>query len=1195
MDHRIAIKLFGPFEVRLDGVPVRMPTRKVELILALLAIDPGVALSRSTLAGLIWPGQPDPQARASLRQAIFRLKTALEASDALEVTSGWIRLRQDRVARDIDALRDGTAPEALPTGTPLEGLSGYEIEIEDRLDTARAELRARLLHWLEGAQARALGARRFADVETLARRHLLLDGYDEGALRMLMTALWRQGRRNAALDVFRDASQRIRADLSVSVDPATATLYHDIRAQPAAPKEPRDPRPAHARIAPDTVPADPPAEPALPHLKHLAVMHVVSDRLLAALRNRDPEDAEAASRAASDAIERVLRREGGVVAGRAGHRLSCVFGADRPSESPALSAALAAFEIARLDCAVGLDAARALVGGETANYPAAHLAQVLSEAAAPGEVRLTDTVAEACRGAFVLERQAPAGEDDVATWRLTGEVLSRGGFDIRKARGLTPLVGREPEVDALLSVATAAGSRAVAVTGEAGIGKSRLVHDCLTRLRPEHLLRVQFLANEIGGGIGRFAPVLESLLPADGAGDPRSALDAATPDAALRRRIAPAEAVLAARQPAGPETDVPRGMRLQAVADALLLATQVLAGRDTVLLVEDAQWADDDAALLLDRILRSLDPDCPMVIVTLRPGGALDLSGLPGLRTVGLDPLAEEDSIRLLTLLGREDPGDIAVRSGGVPLFLEEIARAGAALDLPGSLPIPEALTGLLSRRIDALPPHLRRMIEAATVLGAEPADDLLSPLSGLRPEAYEAAIAQLADGDLLFRIRSMPQRVYGFKHALVQEAAYHAIPTPRRKALHAQVVALREDDWRAGDKSLSAMLARHALASAQPAKAVELALCATEQAVARSSYPSAQVMLALALDAVRALEPTPKTRRVEAQILAWQRPLRPFAQTEGLSSNLERSREIATDLGDDRLLVDACLHLSYYASDNGQFCDARAYCDEGAAAAARLADETLLTETAMARARSYFAQTKFGAALTVLEDVGSFWDARRSERGEFAVTRYVFVRHLQACCHAGLGQTSAVLRHMRDLLSAARETGRPVDRFVACLSLGEVLCAGDRAADAAAAFQRAVEIAQTAELEHFVLWARTRDAEHAVTSGAQGDAAPALRRFLRDESGRLSLVFRLSAEAVLLCHAHRGETDLSELADLLARVREVDLPAVELRVLEALARDDPSPRHSWEAAAQAVRSAERYAPCTFSDAEATALSEATP
>ena len=201
MQHRVAINLFGQFEVRLDGVPVRMPTRKVELILALLAIEPDVALSRSTLAGLLWPGQPETQARGSLRQAIFRLKAALDPSDALQVTPGWIKLRGERIERDIDALDHHATAPALPTGTPLEGLSGREDEIEDRLEAARAELRSRLMHWLEEVETAALAARRFADLETLARRHLVLDGYDESALRMLMTALWRQGRRNAALDV----------------------------------------------------------------------------------------------------------------------------------------------------------------------------------------------------------------------------------------------------------------------------------------------------------------------------------------------------------------------------------------------------------------------------------------------------------------------------------------------------------------------------------------------------------------------------------------------------------------------------------------------------------------------------------------------------------------------------------------------------------------------------------------------------------------------------------------------------------------------------------------------------------------------------------------------------------------------------------------------------------------------------------
>ncbi|WP_111431987.1 AAA family ATPase [Rhodobacteraceae bacterium DSL-40] len=1197
MEHQIGINLFGQFEVRLDGIPVRMPTRKVELILALLAIEPDVALSRSTLAGMLWPGQPDAQARASLRQAIFRLKTALDPSDAVEVTSGWIKLRSDRIERDIDALGRGAAASALPIGTPLEGMSGLEPEVEDRLDAARAELRARLMNWLEDAESEALAARRFADLESLARRHLVLDGYDESALRMLMTALWRQGRRNAALDAFRETSQRIRADLSVSVDPSTTALYHEIRARPAVPQDQKRTAVTAERIEPPASPTGPPAKATLPHLRHVAVMHVVSNRLLAALRNRDPEDAEAASRAASDAIERAVRREGGLIAGRAGHRLSCVFGVDRPDESPALSATFAAYEIAGLDCAVGIDAARALIGGESDSFPAAHLAQVLAEAAAPGDALCTDRVAASCSGAFSFAAADPVQTSEakpVVAWRLTGEILSRGSFDIRKARGLTPFVARESEIDEVSALAAQVGPRAVAITGEAGIGKSRFVHETLMRLGPVQLLRVQFHPNELGGGITRFTSVLASLLGGRSADNLVAALDAAIPDATLRRRIAPVEALFAARGALPESGELPRSVRLQAIADALLLAIQFLAGRDSILLVEDAHWADDDGAMLVERMLRSLDGDGPLVIVTMRPGSGLNLSGIAGLGSITLAPLSEAESVRLLALLGHDVTSDITARSGGVPLFLEEIARLGT-MPGDGSQPVPETLAGLLTRRIDALPPHLRRTIEAAAVLGAEPADDLLQPLSGLRPDAYEVAITQLADGDLLFRIRSVPQRVYGFKHALVQEAAYQAIPTNRRKELHTKVVALREDDWRAGDKGLSIMLAHHALASGQPAKAVELALCATEQAVAQSSYPLADKMLGLALKGARTLEPTAENRRLMAKILAWQRPLAwPLSKLEEVDESLAQSEAISRQLGDQHLIADICVQRAYRHTDDGQVAKALAFCDAARAAALAAGSDELVAESALARCQTFTFQGHMGRALSAIASHRNYWDDRKMHRGDLVVTRYVMLQHLLTRAHAALGESRTALDCARDMIEASQATKRPIDKYKTFLAIGEMLSGASRHDAAAEAFKSALTISREMEFRNYVYTAEAQLAELDLKIGASTDGEHTLDRLLAIKAGGLNPIPRLSAEAALLCHRldHGGCNDLSQIKNLLERVREVDLPSVELRILDTLARCDPNGPQGWAAAAKAILAEERYAPCDLPDAEVNALME---
>ncbi|GGL58323.1 AAA family ATPase [Wenxinia marina] len=1196
MEYQVGINLFGQFEARLDGVPVRMPTRKVELILALLAIEPDVALSRSTLAGMLWPGQPDAQARASLRQAIFRLKTTLEPSDALEVTSGWIKLRSNRIARDLDALDHRVAASALPIGTPLEGMSGFEPEVEDRLDAARAELRAHLMNWLEEAESEALAARRFADLESLARRHLVLDGYDESALRMLMTALWRQGRRNAALDVFRETSQRIRADLSVSVDPSTTALYQEIRAQPAASKDQKQTAVTAERIEPPASPTGPPAEATLPHLRHVAVMHVVSDRLLAALRNRDPEDAEAASRAASDAIERAVRREGGLIAGRAGHRLSCVFGVDRPDESPALSATFAAYEIARLDCAVGIDTSRALIGGESDSYPAAHLAQILAEAAAPGDALCTERVAASCCGAFSFTAADPAqtGETEpVPVWRLTGEILSRGSFDIRKARGLTPFVARESEIEEVSTIAAQPGPRAVAITGEAGIGKSRFVHETLMRLGPVNLLRVQFHPNEIGGGIARFASVLASLLGDRFADDPVAALDAAIPDASLRRRIAPAEAVFASRGAAPESVEMPRGVRMQAIADALLVAIRVLAGRDSVLLIEDAHWADDDGALLLERILRSLDRDGPLVIVTMRPGSGLNLSGIAGLRSMTLAPLSEAASVRLLALLGRDVTSDITARSGGVPLFLEEIARLGT-MPSDGSQPVPETLAGLLTRRIDALPPHLRRTIEAAAVLGAEPADDLLQPLSGLRADAYEAAIAELADGDLLFRIRSMPQRVYGFKHALVQEAAYQAIPTKRRKELHTKVVELRENDWRAGDRSLGAMLAEHAAQANMPRAAVDFALASASDASGAGKYALALRTLEIARTSLASLQRHADVKGLELQMLQLRLPIMiAYADPSEFRASLNDALALARDLGESQLDMRLSLHAAfiYQHFDPAKALD---YADSAIKVAKCLSDTSFVREGHVARCQILSFQSKMRAALQAIRPHINAWQDEWTERDEYLVSRYVMNQFLISRSLAALGENQNALMHVRNALEAAERNDHPIDRYIARLSVGDLLTAATRHGEAGAAYRAAVDLAKAQEHTYFQVYAESHLGMTELCTADGDRGAERLGELLALGDAGLHPVSRLEAEAALLCHRldREGGNDLSQIEHLLERVRGVDLPAVELRILETLARCDPNGPQEWATAAKTILAEEGYAPCKLSDDEVNALME---
>ncbi|WP_319531937.1 AAA family ATPase [uncultured Cohaesibacter sp.] len=743
---KLKINLFGMFEARAQGVPLRLPTRRVELILALLALSPDKAISRSYLATLLWPEQEAAQARGSLRQALFRLRGALGADHeaALEATTGWVKLRREAITLDTDAMaEDNASSDAVPDGIPLDGLSGFEPEIEELIDTARADLRRQLCAWHAAAATRAEAEHRYVDLEGHARRQLALEPYDEAALRDLMNALWRQGRRNSALSVFRQTSRRIREDLSVSVETETSSLYAEIRGSGEL-RDEDETQSDQAAMREELKTAE--IEPAVlaesgtspsttennedgpVHLRHLAVIHVRSERLRIALRDPDPESADAASRRAVHDISLVVDREGGEIIGHAGHQLSAVFGARRPDESPALSAALAGFEIAGLDCAVGIHAGASLVGTQSGTFPLVLLAQALSAAAVAGEVRITAEVEASCHGAFEFaEADAVPGEDGTkgaATWRIRREKSARSGFDIRKARGLSNFCGRKEELTVLADVATMGGSRVAVIIGAAGIGKSRLAHEFLNHHEPQTLLRVQFARSGPGGGLSCFAGMLRFLLDIDPERKSPPLSELLPPDLfppEISGKIAPAlGSILGQADQERSWLDLSRGHRFQALADVLLTVMEAFAGSNCVLLVEDAHWADEEAELLLERLVLSLGVASPMLIITRRPGKAESWLGQEHVKALTLRPLAMDDAAGLLETLDlpSSTQATILERSEGVPLFLEELLRAAVsdktllntAEDVTDRLShIPVGLRGILSFRIDALPGPARR------------------------------------------------------------------------------------------------------------------------------------------------------------------------------------------------------------------------------------------------------------------------------------------------------------------------------------------------------------------------------------------------------------------------------------------------------------------------------------------------------
>lgn len=1227
-EDRLAINLFGVFEARAQGIPLRLPTRRVELVLALLALSPGKAISRSYLSALLWPGQESSLARASLRQALFRLRGALgtQHAAALETEAGWVKLRREAVVIDIDAIdEEGAGPGEAPDGLPLDGLSGFEPELEEVIDAARADLRLRLCAWHAAAAKRALAEHRFVDLEAHGRRRLALEPYDEAALRDLMTALWRQGRRNAALLAFQQASQRIREDLSVSVEPETIELFQNIRAS-RDPREESNKAETAGKDSPAAVHGEPPGLPfaervksteegaGLAHLRYLAVIHLASERLRASMIDSDPENAEAAGNRAIRAIEVVIKREGGKIVGRAGHQLSAVFGAYRPDESPALSAALAGFEIAGQDCAVGIHAGAGLVGSQSEAFPLALHAQSLSAMAKSGEVRVTAEVEASCRGAFEFSPAEPLPEESgipaVATWRLRRETSVRSGFDIRKARGLGRFCGRDLELAALTDVAAQSGPRIVAVIGTAGIGKSRLVHEFLKQSPPGTLLRVQFARGEMGGSVACFSNMVRYLLDID-PDQPEPGIEAALPPELatdeLKEWLVPALAgVLGQVELEKPWLALPRHQRFQVLADALLTIIGALAGRDCVLLIEDMHWADEQAVALIERLVRSLDAAGPMLVITRRPASAESWFGQEHVRTLTLQPLGREDAVALLADTGLPSLIRAAVleRCEGVPLFLEEFSRAAisehkdpkdVADTYPGSQPfgfLPPGLLGILSYRIDALSDPARQTLEAAAVLGAEPTDTFLTMLCGLRREAYDVAISELADADLLYRIRMFPKRSYAFKHALIQDAAYQGIPASRRAALHARVVQAHEELGREGDID-DAALAFHAVNGNLLEQAVEFATRAARDAATRSSYAQANRMTDIALQAIAGLPSSERLLRLEADILSWRRALLwPLGQMNRTIDGLERAEAIARDLGDDHKLAEVCIHRAYMHSGDGKPWLGLDFCTKATAAASRIGEKQLLAEAALARCQIHSLQGKMRAALEAIHDHAAAWDDRRHALDGLLVTRYVMMNFLVARAHVALGEGDAGWEHIRRAARTAMETNRPADRYITCRGLADIGAFCRNPEMALKACSTSLEIARRADMPAYVAWAEADLAELKLASGEYKEGMADLQTLLDQDSGMLLRIARIKAKTALACSVpENGNKSVQRLQDVLQEAEAADLPLLRVRLLREIAEQlktaDPVNATDHRNAADEIEATEGYSVANAPDASA--------
>jgi class 3 adenylate cyclase/predicted ATPase len=560
---------------------------------------------------------------------------------------------------------------------------------------------------------------------------------------------------------------------------------------------------------------------------------------------------------------------------------------------------------ARIGAATGLVVVGDLVGsgeaqergvvGETPN-----LAARLQALAEPGTLmiasstrRLTGELFEYHDlGAVALKGFAK----DVSAWQVLGASTAESRFEALRAT-TTPLIGRDEEIDLLMrrwGQAKQGEGRVVLISGEPGIGKSRIAQTVAERISAEPHTRLRYFCS-LHHQDSALYPSIAQLERAAGFRREDTADE----------RLAKLEAVLARATHDLSETvtllsdllSIPTGdrypplnltpqKRKEKTLHAQLAQVEGLAGQQPVLMVwEDVHWSDPTTRESLDLLIDRVATLRVLVVITFRPEFAPPWIGRPHVTMLNLNRLPPRQRAEMIAHVagGRALPKEIVEqivdRTDGVPLFIEEltksviesgvVAEAGDHYQVTWPLTpltIPTSLQASLLARLDRLAP-VRQVAQIAAALGRQFSHELISAAAGMPQEQLDHALEQLVTAELMLRRGIPPDAEYTFKHALVQDAAYSTLLKARRQQIHGKIVITLEQKFPDVVAAQPALLAQHCTDAGLAQKAIGYWLNAGRKSVSRSAVAEAVSQLRRGLELVPALPVTPERQRLELEL----------------------------------------------------------------------------------------------------------------------------------------------------------------------------------------------------------------------------------------------------------------------------------------------------------------------------------------
>jgi class 3 adenylate cyclase/tetratricopeptide (TPR) repeat protein len=908
--------------------------------------------------------------------------------------------------------------------------------------------------------------------------------------RVTYNALKRQfGLDDACLQDLKDeiiAAQRVAVD----EDGTVLVWIGDVTAPPqpvAAPASVRTPAPAQHRaplaytpphLAEKILAACPALEG---ERKQVTVLFADLKGNTELIRDLDPEAGQALLDTALQRMMDAVHRFEGTVNDVAGDGIMAMFGAPIAHEDHALRACYAALamqaamrryadEVRRTHglevlLRVGLNSGGVLVrtiGNDLyMNYSGVglttNLAARMEQLAPPGTIRLTAATLQLVEGAVRVNALGPIPvkglAEPIEVFELVGATPVHRRLQAAVARGLTRFVGRDQELAALTQALERAGAghgQVVALVGEAGVGKSRLVYECLQSPRTQGR-RVLEAASVSYGKATPYFPVLDLLkryAQVDDHDDPRTIRakmtgHVLTLDETLQETLPALLSLLEVLPDDSPfrTLDPPqrRQHTLQALKRVLLRESQV---QPLLLVFEDLHWIDAETQELLDSLVESLPTARLLLLVNYRPEYQHGWGSKTYYTQLRLDPLPPASAEEFLTALLGDDSSLaplkqlLIARTEGNPFFLEESVRTlvetGVLVGEPGAyrlaqalptIQVPATVQAVLAARIDRLPPEEKRLLQTAAVVGTEVPLPLLQAIAELPEAALHRGLAHLQAAEFLYETRLFPEPEYTFKHALTHEVAYGSLLLERRRGLHARIVealeALAPDQ--VGEQV--ERLAYHALRGEVWDKAVTYCQQAGARAHGRAAFREAVAAFEQALQALVHLPEDRDTRVLALELrLALDNPLTALGEVGRLLALLGEAEALAREL-DDRIRLGRVLaEKAFVLISLGDLDVAVATGRQALELVTALGDSALQVQAAYRLAQTYYFIGDFGRAAELLRQTVEAADRepRTSSTAWWITSRAWLARSLSA-----LGAFAEGRRHGKEALRLATLEGR--------------------------------------------------------------------------------------------------------------------------------------------------------------------------